>query len=349
MNIQQKILKALVAGALALASLDGLAGEADDLKDRIEEANAKGYGVTVSTKIKTLVVLNKTNNGLRVRKEPVSDPLTDKDWSDDIFVMPNKSISFPINSTHRISLNGDGNSDDIKINDSKGYIEYNSDEVKGKNVWGNLVTWNGEMNNWVLTSLFDSIDGSDTTLVPSVMGENGNQVLTLTLLPGYSYGRSLFNDFRTFRLYNDTKHTFHLAYFSIKKYNPKREDTEFKRYYLEPENSIDFNIYDLPYTTWISLNDMCTIACNGGDQWDADDIEIHNQEGFIEFNPAMKSGSFLGITLKRKDVWITQAWWNPTPNRWYGLGSQTSIDGHKNTKLLPSFDTQNKVVIFTLR
>jgi hypothetical protein len=59
-----------------------------------------------------------------------------------------------------------------------------------------------------------------------------------------------------------------------------------------------------------------------------------------------------GIGIKSKKIWVTQAWFHPTLNRWYGAGSWSSIDdggGLPNTTLTPKFDFPNKSIIFELQ
>lgn len=288
--------------------------EYDEIKRRREAANFKGYGKTISSEVTTLTILCESGHTYKVRHKDKG-----KDWSIDTELHSGERLSFPMASTEQISLNGGGDSDDININDDAGYIEYKygiqSDFISKENLWTNLVTWNPHANSWLLNPVFDSIDKHDGLLVPVVSGAE----CIITLLKDHDFGRPITNDFTILRIINNTSHTFPVK---VRKYGEWLE-----RDSLKACASSDFDIWDIDL---ISLN---------GDR-DSDDIKINYENGYIEFTPA----KFEDIKL-----WITQFWWNPTVQKWYGSASESSINGHDHLILeATAFDTETKTITLTI-
>ncbi len=298
--------------------------EAEDLKKKNEDANAKGYGKTISTEITTLTIVCESGYTYKVRHKDKG-----KDWSSDKELKSGGRMSFPIATTEQISLNGDGSSDDVKINDTKGYIEYKSGEKEDSfdqskcNIWANLVTWNGDKKAWLLNPVFDSIDKHDALIVPAVTGAE----CTLTLLRDHSYGRKISNDFTTLRITNNTSYDFPIK--------TKKDGDWHDQNALKAKASSDFSIRDIEM-----------ISLNGGGE--SDDIKINDDKGYIEYTPAKIKKDMVVYSVGSK-VWITQVWWNPTLQNWFGSASQSDINGYDNLILQPTaFDTKNKIITLTI-
>ena len=297
--------------------------EADDLKKALEDANAKGYGKTISTEVTTLTIVCESGYTYKVRHKD-----NDKDWSGDKELKSGQRMSFPIATTKEISLNGDGQSDDIKINDTKGYIEYKSGEKGGgvesdKHLWANLVTWNETRKAWILNPVFDSIDKHDALIVPAVTGSE----CTLTLLKEHSYGRKISSDFATLNITNKTSYDFPIR--------TKKGDKWQDHAALKANSSSSFGIGDVEV---ISLN---------GDS-ESDDLKINDDKGYIEFTPGkvVKYDNFIGEDASK--FWITQVWWNPTFLQWFGSASKSDINGHNDLILQPSLDKGTKTITLTI-
>jgi len=303
---------------------DNIMSEAEDLKKKHEDENAKGYGKTISTEITTLTIVCESGRTYKVRHKDKG-----KDWSGDKELKSGGRMSFPIATTEEISLNGDGSSDDVKINDTKGYIEYKSTEKEGalglssKNIWANLITWNERSKSWLLNPVFDSIDKHDALIVPSVTGAE----CILTLLKGHSYGRKISSDFTNLRITNNTSFDFPIK--------TKKDGDWHDQNALKANASSDF-----------SIRDIQMISLNGGGE--SDDIKINDEEGYIEYTPAKVKKDFVVYSVGSK-VWITQVWWNPTVQNWFGAPSQSDINGHDDLILQPTgFDTKNRTITFAI-
>lgn len=301
---------------------DKIMSEAEDLKKRLEDANAKGYGKTISTEITTLTIVCESGYSYKVRHKDKG-----KDWSGDKELKSGGRMSFPIATTEEISLNGDGSSDDVKINDTKGYIEYKSGEKSGvtgsKNLWANLITWNGDKKAWLLNPVFDSIDKHDALIVPAVTGAE----CTLTLLRDHSYGRKISLDFTTLRITNNTSYDFPIK--------TKKDGDWHDQNALKAKASADFGICDIEM-----------ISLNGGGE--SDDIKINDDKGYIEYMPAKIKKDMVVYSVESK-VWITQVWWNPTLQNWFGAASQSNINGHDDLILQPTaFDTKTKIITLAI-
>ena len=296
--------------------------EADDLKKALEDANAKGYGKTISTEVTTLTIVCESGYTYKVRHKD-----NDKDWSGDKELKSGQRMSFPIATTKEISLNGDGQSDDIKINDTKGYIEYKSGEKGGgvesdKHLWANLVTWNETRKAWILNPVFDSIDKHDALIVPAVTGSE----CTLTLLKEHSYGRKISSDFATLNITNKTSYDFPIR--------TKKGDKWQDHAALKANGSFSFGIGDIEV---ISLN---------GDG-ESDDIKINDAKGYVEYTPAKVHKDKVVRTIDTKS-WITQVWWNPTLQQWFASASKSDINGHDDLILQPSLDKGTKTITLTI-
>ena len=330
--IHLKLMRSVLLGATLAATSDqalaGLNTEFQALSDYVKEQNERGYGKTVSTAFKTLTILNKTGTNGSPRTYQVRRLINKGEWSPDTDLAPGYSFTYPMNETAQVSLNGDGSSDDIKVNDTKGYIEYKSGIQSDKKIWANMVTWNGDKQTWLLNSLFDTVGGSETVLLPSFNGTD----LMITLIDGHNYGTTVSNTFTYIYLKNSTTHTFPLRY--------KTTSGEW----------IDAGKLAPGGTDWFRTIATQEISLNGDGA--GDDLKINDDLGYIEFNLGKATGSLMGIHIKSKKVWVTQAWFHPTLNRWYGAGSWSSIDdggGFPNTTLTPKFDLPNKSIIFELQ
>lgn len=326
------LVRPLLLGACLAASSHVMAAtineEFDKLKKYVEYQNDHGYGKTVSSALKTLTILNKTGtNGIpntyNIRRLGAKG-----DWSGDTSLPPGFSFTYNMADTAQISLNGDGSSDDIKINDVKGYVEYKSGQENGANIWANMVTWNSDKQMWLINSLFDTVGGAETVLLPSINGSD----LMITLVDGHNYGTILSNTFTWTGLKNSTRRTFPL------------------RYQTPAGEWIDADKLAPGQSKWFRTSGTREISLNGGGA--GDDLKINDDLGYIEFNLGTATGSLFGIGIKSKKIWVTQAWFHPTLNRWYGAGSWSSIDSggsYPDTTLTPKFDLRDKSIIFELQ
>lgn len=331
-NTHLKSIRPMLIGAtLAAVSgyvQSGVNTEFAALKEYVEMQNEQGYGKTISSTLKTLTILNRTGTNGTSYTYKIRRLGTNGDWSWDTSLSPGYSFTYNMADTAQISLNGDGSSDDIKVNDAKGYIEYKSAQLSGKNIWANMVTWNGDNQIWLLNSLFDTVGGDDTVLLPSINGTD----LMITMVDGHNYGTTISKTFTYTYLKNSTQHGFPL------------------RYQTTAGEWIDAGKLAPGTSTWFRTISTRAISLNGGS--DGDDLKINDDLGYIEFNLGTATGSLFGIDISSKKVWVTQAWFHPAINRWFGAGSWSSIDdggGFPNTTLTPRFDFANKSIIFELQ
>lgn len=293
-----KVLKYTVVATMTMGiSTHLFAGEGEDLLNAKNDANDRGYGRKVTMDFSSIVIVNKSGEKLKLR-----DSKTDKDNA--INNNATADYTIPKNEDFQISLNGDGESDDIVIRDDRGFVEYKADSrsilgIKHKNVWINLLTWTG--NFWQLITVSDSVDGTKTFLVPWV---DGNKINVLVKKSKDGFGRQISKDFKTLRLENKSKVELPLR---VKNNGEDMRDSG----KLKPGESREFKIHEVAE---ISLNG------DGGQ----DDLKINNDKGYIELLAARVEG------LESGNVWINHFWWNDRANNWYGTLSKTGIDGNKN-------------------
>ena len=309
-TIHLKPLLTILVGAVLTAlspQASAISAELTALQNAIKEQNERGYGKTISSELTRLTIYNKT--GLNGDSRTLKVRALDKygKWSKDTQLPPGSALTYSMADTRQISLNGDGGSDDIKINDTKGYVEYVSDQSKGKNLWANMMTWNGETKRWLMTSLFDKISGDETVLLPHI--HTGERQLTITLIDGHNYGTTISNTYKWIRILNSTQSfTFPIRYQDDK--GDWKDDGE-----IGPGQQ----------SSWRRTDTTKIFSLNGKDN--NDDLKINNDKGYIEFNIGKVTGSLMGITMKEKMVWVTQAWFHPVINQWYGQGTWSNIDG----------------------
>lgn len=309
---------------------DGSDREVYTLREQVEEQNARGYGKPVSSWLKTLTISNNTGTNGTLQTYNVRRLTNKGDWSGDSKLPPGASYSFDMADTNQISLNGDDSSDDIKINDGKGYVEYNSGQEDGCKIWKNIVTWNNQTGTWLINSLFDTIDGHDTVLLPSIKGRD----LKITLIDGHNYGTTLSKTFTHTCLYNNTIHQFPLR--------TKSTSGEWENAGL---------LWPKEFTCFVT-NAVAEISLNG--DGDADDLKINDNLGYIEFNlgKAHVATGLFGTHWRQARLWLTQVWFHPILKQWFGAKSWSSInsDGFGlNTTLTPNFDFEKERIIFELK
>ena len=302
------LLTILVGAVLTALSPQAFAKSAEltALENTIKDQNEKGYGKTISTELTRLTIYN--NTGLNGASRELKVRALNKygNWSKDTTLKPGSALTYSMADTRQISLNGGDDSDDIKINDTKGYVEYVSDKMKGQNLWANMMTWNGETQRWLMTSLFDKISGDETVLLPHI--HTGEKQLTITLIDGHNYGTIISNTYKWIRILNSTKSfTFPIRY---------KEDGDW-------DDDKVIGPGQQSYWHLTAKTEMFSLNGKGNN----DDLKINNDKGYIEFNIGKVTGSVLGITMKEKMVWVTQAWYHPAVKIWYGQGSWSNING----------------------
>lgn len=312
------VLTGLSFGALAVSA------EFSALSNALKDQNGRGYGKTISTEITKLTILNKTgwNGGSRTFK--IRTLNKQGAWSNDTQLPPGSSLTYSMAETRQVSLNGDGSSDDVKIYDTKGYIEYISGQQDAKTLWANMMTWNGDNKQWLLTSLFNIVDGDQTALLPSI--NKDRKELTITLLDGYNYGATLSNTYKWIRILNSTS-----SYsFPI-------------RYQKDGDWNDDKVIGPGQQSSWHLTAKTERFSLNG--KGNNDDLMINDGLGYIEFNLGKAIGHLAGVTMKSNMFWVTQAWYHPVIKQWFGLGSWSKINNQgeglsddPSVTLTPRFD-----------
>lgn len=306
-----------------------------DLQDAIKSQNERGYGKTISTEIKRLTILNKT--GLNGDSRTFKVRALDKrgGWSNDTQLPPGSSVTYSMADTRQVSLNGDGGSDDLKINDTKGYIEYQSAVNADKNLWANMVTWSEESRRWLVTSLLDRVDGETTALLPSIDKKDKN--IIITLIDGHNYGTTISNTYKRLRILNSTSsYSFPIRY--------KNEEGDWYD---------DKVIGPGQQSSWHQINKTQELSLNGKDN--GDNLKINDGLGYIQFNLGKATGHLAGMTSKDKSnyIWVTQVWYHPVITQWFGLGSWSNVNEQgegsdlPSVTLIPSF--QGEEITFELQ
>ena len=306
-----------------------------DLQDAIKVQNDLGYGKTISSELRKLTILNKTgfNGDSRTFKVRTLDKYGK--WSNDTQLPPGSSVTYSMRDTRQVSLNGDGSRDDLKINDTKGYIEYQSAVNADKNLWANMVTWNGESQRWLVTSLLDIVDGKTTALLPSINKE-APQII-ITLIDGHNYGTTISNTYKRLRVLNSTSsYSFPIRY--------KNEEGDWYD---------DKVIGPGQQSSWHQINKTQELSLNGKDN--GDNLKINDGLGYIQFNLGKATGHLAGMTSKDKSnyIWVTQVWYHPVITQWFGLGSWSNVNEQgegsdlPSVTLIPSF--QGEEITFELQ
>ncbi len=297
----------LLAAALLLGSGTHLcAGEGQDLINAKDDANAKGYGRNVSQDFSTIAIVNQLGTALKLRESTHDREsiLNDK---------ATLSYSIPSGKDYQISLNGDGESDDVIIRDGRGFVEYKADShsvggVKHKNTWANLLTWTGGF--WQLSTALDTVDGTKAILVPWT---DGKTLKLMVLKKGNGFGRPISSDYNVLRLDNKSEKELPLR---VKRDGQWQDDGK-----LASGASRDYTITAVD-----------EISLNGDD--DQDDIKINDDKGYIELLAARLEG------IENNNLWITHFWWNSEAKKWYGTLSKTGINGNDNM-ILSALDGAN--------
>lgn len=321
---------AAVVITMSMASTNLIAaedGEISSIIKAITAAKKNGYGKAISSTCNTFVLYNLARTTYKVRSK-----VQDGDWSKDTELKNGKELSFPITTTEEISINGGESSDDIKINDSKGYIEYKSSETETqynitvKNNWENLITWGGK--DWILTTVTDNVKKRGTTLIPAVDRNECN----VALIEKNDFGRALSSDFKSLLLVNASDFNLPLRIKTAGKW--QNENT------LQKEQNREFDI-----------NNVEIISLNGDDI--GDDIVIYNKNGYVGLQSESvfyaigpRGGVYPSSIVKEN---VTHFWWNPKMREWYGTQSGRKINNKKKQLIEATFDKSKDVVIFTVR
>ncbi|WP_295455731.1 hypothetical protein [uncultured Thiodictyon sp.] len=307
--MKKTVLRPLLAAALLLGSGTSLfAGEGEDLLNGKDDANAKGYGRNVSQDFSTIAIVNKLGKLMTLRESK-------NDRESRLNENSTLSYDIPKGEDYQVSLNGGGESDDVVIRDSRGFVEYKADSrsiegLKHKNVWVNLLTWAGTF--WQLGVALDSVDGTQAHLIPWA---DGKAVKLLVLKSDNGFGRTISLDFKVLRLENKSGKELPLR---VKSNGKWKDDGK-----LASGASRDYTITE---TEQISLN--------GDGDGDQDDIKINDAKGYIELLAARVEG------VESGNIWITHFWWNSEANKWYGTLSKTGINGNDNM-ILSALDGAN--------
>jgi hypothetical protein len=154
----------------------------------IDIREGHNYGRDLSQDFNTLQIVNKTEYDFPYRTKWYDGTWADKGQIENI--KPNESLGFGFSLTKEISLNGMGNSDDIKINQEKGYVEFLADKATGKilgipakhrNLWITQFWWDAKVNKWIGAPSITDINGHDSILLaPSYDLKSGTIIFTLS-------------------------------------------------------------------------------------------------------------------------------------------------------------------------
>lgn len=131
-----------------------------------------GFGRRISLDFKVLRLENKSGKELPLRVKRGGK------WQDDGKLAAGASRDYTIADTEELSLNGDGNQDDLKINDDQGYIELLAARLSGlenNNMWITHFWWNSDANNWYGTLSKTSINDHDNMILSALEGANVNK------------------------------------------------------------------------------------------------------------------------------------------------------------------------------
>lgn len=257
----------------------------------------------VSMDFNSIEILNKSGEKLKLR-----DSKTDKEN----VLNNNATVNYriPNNEDFQISLNGDGNSDDIVIRDRRGFVEYKADKrsiggIYHENQWRELLSWTG--NNfwlgsfWRLNTVQDSVAGTKAFLIPWI---DGKTIKIMVLKSKNGFGRKISLDFNTLKLENKSRENLSMR---VRINNKWQDDGK-----LQPSSFREYKI-----------NEVQEISLNG--EGKAEDIKINNDKGYIEL---LASAQMRMVVAEEERIWINHFWWNDKTNKWYGSISMT-VSGSK--------------------